>query len=295
MNEQKQYLIALEKNRSITALVAGILVFCITLATVAVVIEVNVGAEENRLHYFTTLSNLLSAVGAAFMIPYAVEGIRKKRFTLPRWIVMLQYAGATCVAITMAAALLLILPTQGISAVQGTDFWLHLITPICTIVLFQCVETGVSLTRRNTILALIPYWCYMIVYYIMVVVVGKEHGGWSDFYMTGYFWPVWISIILMLAVGFGVATVLRIVQNRRALQSRNRITRLWQEDMDATELRIEAFGLGRYMGKHCGGSDLAVPVDIFEMMAERFDVSMDDLTRAFVKGALDARKGRDGE
>ena len=293
MNGQKQYLIDLERKRSVIALVAGILVFCITSGAVRFVIEYNVGLSESRLHYFTTLSNLLSAVGAAFMIPYAVEGIRKKRFTLPRWVVLLQYAGASCVAITMMSAICLILPTQGLSAFSGTDFWLHLITPICTIVLFQSVETGVSLTRRHTLLALIPYWAYMIVYYIMVVIIGKEKGGWSDFYMTGHFWPVWISILLMLAVGFGVATVLRVIQNRRAASSRSRITRLWREDMDPTELRIEAFGLGRYMGKHCQGSELTIPVDIFQMMAERFDVSAEDLIRAFVKGALDSMEGRD--
>ena len=289
---KKKYLISLYQNRSIVALIAGILVICCTMAAVAVKIQVYAFADENRLHFFTVQSNLLSAVGAAFMIPYAIEGIRRKRFVLPRWLVVFQYAGATCVAITFISTLLLILPTKGISALQGTDFWLHLITPLCTVILFQCVETGVSLLRKDVFIALIPYWVYMTVYYIEVIIIGKENGGWSDFYMTQAFWPAWISVILMLAIGFVIACLLHKIQNKRAIHSRNRIMEKWGADMKPTLLLVEAFGLGRYMGANCDASDLVIPVDVFVMMEQRYDVTLDALTKAFVKGAMDALKDR---
>ena len=291
-NPKKKYLISLYQTRSIVALVAGILVICTSMVAVAVKIQVYAFADENRFHFFTVQSNLLSAVAAAFMIPYALEGIRKKRFVLPRWLVVFQFAGATCVAITFVTTILLILPTQGREAVSGTDFWLHLISPLCTVVLFQCVETGVTLSRKNIVIALIPYWVYMIVYYIEVIVIGKENGGWGDFYMTQVFWPAWISVILMLIIGFCTACLLRIIQNKRAVQSRNRIMEKWGPEMEPAELLVEAFGLGRYMGAHCDANDLVIPVDVFLMMEERYDVTLHALTRAFVRGAMDAIKDR---
>lgn len=126
----------------------------------------------------------------------------------------------------------------------------------------------------------------------MVVVIGKKDGGWSDFYMTQRFWPAWVSIILMLILGWGVSTALRRVQNWRNEQARKRLTQLWVDDLSPAELGIEAFGLGRYMGKHCDAHDLNIPVDIFLMMEERYGVPVDRLSRAFVKGATDAIKGK---
>lgn len=81
--------------------------------------------------------------------------------------------------------MVIILPVQGITAVTGTDFWMHLIVPVCNVILFQCVETGISLTRKDTVIAQIPYWLYIIVYYVEVFVIGKENGGWGDSEQAG--------------------------------------------------------------------------------------------------------------
>jgi len=81
------------------------------------------------------------------MIPYAYEGIRKKRFVLPKIIVRIQYSCTICVCITMLISLVVILPFQGIKAVTGANFWLHIITPISAGVLFQCVESNVKFSR----------------------------------------------------------------------------------------------------------------------------------------------------
>jgi len=143
----------------------------------------------------------------------------------------------------MISALTLKLPTQGSDAVTGTNFWLHIIAPAFTVVLFECVETGVAFTRRDMLLAMIPFGLYMAVYFVMVVLVGEERGGWSDFYMTRVFWPAWVSALLMLAVGVAVSLGLLFVQNKRAAQSWERIARMWSEDLEPTQLLIEAFGL----------------------------------------------------
>ncbi len=292
---KKKYLIALEETRSIVALAAGILIFACALASIFVMAENDNGTYEYPLHYFTVWSNILSAVAAAFMIPYAVEGIRGKRFILPRWIVLFQYAGTTCLAITLVSALGLILPTQGVSAVSGMNFWLHIVTPALTILLFECVETGVNFKRTELLLALIPYWVYMAVYFLMVILIGEENGGWSDFYMTQAFWSAWISALLMTAVGFAVSTVLLVIHNKRAAQSWKRVAKAWSEDLEPAQLLTEAFGLGRYKGAKYQDGDLDIPLDIFRAMSGQYDIPLDKLTRAYIKGALDAFEERSAE
>ena len=282
------YLINLYKSRSITALAAGVLVLCVTFSAVVMGIRSFKPEDESIFHYFTVLSNLFSAVGASFMIPYAVEGIRQKRFVLPRWVVLFQYCGACGVAITMVSTLLLILPTQGADALTGMNFWLHLITPTLTVILFQCVETGVSLTRKDTFIVLIPYFAYMAIYYVMVIIIGQDRGGWTDFYSTQTYWPAWVSVLLMLFLGYVVARLLCLVQNRRAAQSRKRLSRLWSDDLDPVELKIEVFGLGRYMGQHCDSNAMNIPFDIFMMMSERYGVPVFDLAKIYAKGVSDS-------
>ena len=288
MKKHKKYLIALEETRSIVALISSIVVLFCTLAAVFVMIDNNQEGEEHPLHYFTVLSNLLSATGAAFMLPFAVEGVRKKRFVLPRWVVLFQYAGATCVAITMITSLAIILPTQGIEKMTGANFWLHIVTPACTVILFQSVESGIAFRRRDIPISLAPYWTYMLIYIIMVFVIGEQRGGWSDFYMTQTYWPAWVSVILMLTIGFAVSAAMRIVQNRRAEQCKKRIARTWSRDLEPTQILIEAFGLGRYIGSKCSIEELTVPLDIFAMMSERYGVPAEKLTKAYIKGALDS-------
>ena len=288
----KRYLIELEERHSVVALIAGVLVFFCTLGATLIWAEGYSNDGEKPLHYFTALSNLLSAVGAALMIPYAVEGIHKKHFFLPRYIILFQFAGATCVTITMLTSLLLILPLQGAVAVTGTNFWLHVVTPICTLVLLQCVETRHSVTRKEALLTLIPFWTYAVVYYTMVVLVGEENGGWSDIYMTTAFWPVWISLLLFLILGFAVSAGLRFLQNKRVKKTWKNITLMWTDDLEQHDLLIEAFGLGRYVGSKCDRDEITIPLDVFSLMTERYDIPLEKLVKAYTTGAVQALKER---
>jgi len=239
--------------------------------------EITTEEEENSLHYFTILSNLLSACGAAFMVPFAIEGIRKKRFILPRWLILFQYSGATCIAITMVTSVGLILHIQGTDAMSGANFWLHIITPSCTVILFQSVETGIKFSLREMITVLVPYWLYMAAYFVMVVLVGKENGGWSDFYMTMAFWPAWVSFVLMLGMGFAVSAVMRLIHDQCAYLSQKRLTKAWSNDLEPVMLLTEAFGLGRYIGSKCPHEELTIPLDIFKALSEKYDVSFESL------------------
>ena len=289
---KKRYLISVEETNSVVAMDASIIIYLITLASVFYMLWHTAPSSEHPLHYFTVISNLLSATGAAFMFPYAVSGIRKKRFILPRWLILFQYSGATCVTITLVSSLLLILPTQGITSLEGANFWLHIITPFLTVLLFESVETGYAITFRESLIALIPYWIYMSIYTVMVLIIGEENGGWSDFYKTMAFWPAWISILLMIGIGLGISAILRLVQNMRARLNRKRISKLWAENLDPSEILIEAFGLGRYMGTYTSREEITVPLGIFTMLSKRYNVPEEKLSKAYMKGVIDSLNER---
>ena len=111
---KKKYLITLQQRRSVIAMIAGVLILSLTFMAIIQGVQSRATGRESLFHYFTVLSNIFSAVGAAFMIPYAVEGIRRKRFVLPRWVVLFQYCGALGVFITLTSAVMFILPVSGI-------------------------------------------------------------------------------------------------------------------------------------------------------------------------------------
>ena len=284
---KKQYLISLYQSRSVVALCASLLIMVLTFMAFAIGIRTFTDEDESIFHYFTVLANLFSAAGAAFMVPYAAEGVRQKRFVLPRWIRLFQFCGALWLLITLSCTLLVILPISGKRAVTGMNFWMHIVLPAITVVLFLCVETGVFLKRKEMILALVPFWVYMAVYYIMVVVIGKENGGWEDIYFITSYIPAWVAILVLLVLGFAEAVLLRYVHNRRAKKSVERLTRLWKEDMEDAELKVEAFGLGRFMAAHSDEAGVTFPMDIFGMMSDRYGVPVYDLSRAYARGMCD--------
>ena len=291
---QKEYLIAINNRKSKRALAAALVVSVGTYIAVVYSIFENLSGEST-FHYFTTLSNLLSAAGAMFMLPYAVEGIRKKRFTMPRWISLFQYAGAVSVFITMFCASTIISFTLGPAfAFGGTRFWLHLIMPVLAISLFLAVESGHTLTKKDTILAQIPFWIYSLLYMIMVLGVGTDRGGWADIYRTTGILPVWMVALLLFAIGYGAAVILRIIHNRIVDRGLRALIARWNDGTSPVELKIEAYGLGRYMAGHLDQTEIVIPVDLFLLMMKKSDVTLDELSKAFTKGVLNGLEESQG-
>lgn len=283
---RKEYIININTVRSRRALISAIIVSVCTFVAV-VNNALDPTYTESSFHYFTTISNLISAAGAMFMIPYAVEGIRRKRFTMPRWISLFQYAGAVSVFITMFCALTIISYTLGpVFAFTEDNFWLHLVNPVSAIILFLLVETDQKLTKRDTVLSLIPYWIYVIIYIIMVVYIGEERGGWEDIYNATSTVPLWIVFNLLILIGFAASIILRKLHNLIVDRSLKDLTSRW-EGYSSVELRIEAYGLGRKLSRRLDKNEIVVPLDIFRMMAQKCDVSIEDLTRAYIKGVED--------
>ena len=293
---QRRYMISLYKRRSIIALIAGIIVFVVTLAAVAgglmtTYIHKETDASYSLFHYFTVNSNLLSATGAAFMIPYALEGIRKKRFVFPKWVSLFQYSGAICTTLTMIFSILFIFPSQGPEmAFGGMNFYLHIICPICALVLLFMIETDVHFTLSDSMLCLFPFFLYALIYVVNVVLVGEENGGWRDIYYIATYTPAAVSAPLMFMLGYGVSYLISFFYNRLSDLRQKHFVSLWKDDATPVEINIEVYGLGRFNGKHMEDNNLAMPVDIFKMLSRKYGMDLSSLCRVYNKGVIDGLK-----
>ena len=295
---QRRYMIALYKKRSIVALIASTIVFVVSLAAIAggllnSHIYQQLDPGYSLFHYFTVNSNLLSAAGAAFLIPYAVEGIRKKRFVFPKWVSLFQYSGAICTTLTMIFSIFFIFPTQGPeTAFGGMNFYLHIICPIMALVLLFMVETDVRFSMSDSMICLFPFFAYALVYIINVVLLGQENGGWKDIYYIATYTPAAVSAPLMFMMGFGIAYLIRFNYNRLADIRQKQFISVWKDDASEVEINIEVYGLGRYNGKHMEYNNIAVPTDIFRMLCEKYNMDLSSMCRVYNKGVIDGLKER---
>ncbi|MBQ6477810.1 MAG: hypothetical protein IJI44_00425 [Erysipelotrichaceae bacterium] len=296
---KRRYMISLYKRRSIVALIAGIITFAVALAAIGgglmrSYLHWQREAGYSLFHYFTVNSNLLSAIGAAFLIPYAVDGIRKKRFVLPRWVSLFQYSGAICTTLTMIFSILFIFPTQGPqTAFGGMNFFLHIICPITTLILLYMVETDVHFDLSDSMLCLFPFFVYALIYIVNVVLLGEENGGWRDIYFIATYTPAAVSAPLMFMMGFGVSYLISFFYNRLSDYRRKQFVSVWKDDASKVEINIEVYGLGRYNGMAMDDSNIPMPVDIFKALCEKYGMDLSSLCQVYNKGVIDGMKERE--
>lgn len=173
-----------------------------------------VGTKTFRM--FTVLSNMLVGVSFAMTIPFAVDGIRQRNYHLPRWIVTLTYASVTCISLTFLVALTILSASVGFDIIMldGSNLLLHTLTPIVAIVAFLFINVYHTIKFKFTFLAMLPMFIYAMIYLVFAIIIGEENGGWRDHYRFESLMPWYYVFIIMLALTFGIATLLRVVHNR---------------------------------------------------------------------------------
>ena len=132
----------------------------------------NIGENVSKLfRFFTTLSNILTALASGFIIPYAVNGIRKQRFSYPKWMSMMHCSGTICTTLTFVFAMAFILPFNRESAIGGYNFYLHVICPLAVLISFFMVEINKKFTYKDMFICVFPAFIYTVVYLVMVAFV----------------------------------------------------------------------------------------------------------------------------
>lgn len=295
--KEKKYLIALYNTRSFLAMVASITVmFSSTYAIVGGLIKYALNNESifNHFQYFTTDSNLLTLVAICMITPYAIEGYRKKRFSCPKWVAHFLYCGTTCVSLVMFFTIFFISWSNPELAFTGFNTFLHIICPILIIISFFMIESGYKYTIKDCFLCIIPIFIYELIYLVEVVFIGEANGGWADLYMVATYTPWWFSLPALTLIAFGLASLIAFVNNSLVDYRKKKLLSNLPDNNEyaPAALKIEFFGLGRYIGKFNRNSALELPMDLIDLISEKYNLGKEELTKIYVKGFLDSRAGK---
>lgn len=293
VRKKRTYLINITRRNSIIALTAAIIVAACTFLAVIVGLLDTTDPDlgENTYRLFTVNSNTLSAFGACLMIPYAVEGLRNKRFVIPKWVALIQYSGAICTTMTMLFTFMFIWPTRGaVKAFTYLNFWLHIINPISVMVLLFATESRHRFYTEDALLAMSPVYIYAIVYIYNVVLIGEKAGGWEDFYRLVMYAPAEFSGPVMIMFAFAIASGIRYVYNYLNERRLSYIKSIWSADMDPLDVNIEVYGYGRYIGLTSRDSLIIYPTTLFDDICENIPVDRDNLVRIYSKGVSEGLK-----
>ena len=295
--QSREYMVSLYRKRSVIALCCCIISLMLAFyALIASVIKTVETLGINGFHsfiYFTLISNTLAALSTAFVFPFAVEGVQKKRFTLPRWVAVFHYLATTSVVIVMAFTFAFISWAAPKSAFGGPNLYLHVFCPALILISFFQMENEHIYTVKDRLIGCVPFFVYIVVYYIEVVLIGEANGGWADIYYICENLPPLLAVPLVLLFGFCVSTLIALLSNRLTRKRKAEMFQYWKEDTDPVEVLIEAYGLGRMTGLSGEKNSIQIPFDILEQLAEKYKLNPDDLVRPFVTGLRNGLKERE--
>ena len=280
-----------EKNTKITnarkinkiRCIAGLVICSVVIAITFVALILNTSDFYNEkspeaglgtLRMFTTLSNILAASTASLCIPFQIDGLRRNRYKLPKWIVVLMFIGTVGVFLTFFVAMTVISVAQGFTKAMfnKSNLFMHTICPIAITLLFVLGITDHKVKFKESLLALIPIYIYGIVYAVLVFAI-KE---WRDHYKTNEFIPWYVSLFGLALVAFGVSQLIRYLHNLSNKYVTQSIEKyyLFSEDFKFDTLTDAIAHLAKEESKFMHkGDDIYIPVDTIQLISKRYEAS----------------------
>ena len=242
---------------------------------------------------FTVNSNILAAISSFAIISYAIDGIRKKEYSLPNWVVVFMMTGTTAVTLTFLVSLFILAPVKGFVLIfTGSRFFLHGVCPILNILAFCLFVTSHKIKVKETLYSLIPVGIYAVIYFIMVVVVTEANGGWSDFYGFATRIPFWIPAILILPLTFGITTLIRLWHNYSFVKRRKNEAQIFLDHFEGKSADYIIFEMGKARARIQPSGDLIVPTLVIQkvMIFTESDLEIDAAYKLYMDGYLHAIK-----
>jgi len=274
---------------------AGIVALCVCIGVTMNLVTLY---DENFDHMgirtfcmFTVDSNILAGLAMLLCIPYTIDGLRKEYYHLPDWVVVTMHIAVTAVSLTFLVSLFILAPVKGFVLIfSGSRFFLHGVCPVLSILTF-CFFINSHLVRLwESFLALIPVLLYALVYLVMVVFIGEARGGWNDFYGFATRIPLWISLVAIMPLTFGIATLLRLGHGAWCKRRRKKDAALYKaayEGMDLTEV-VETMAQSHKEKS----KNIFIPTQMFSHMIQNSgsDLSLETLCRRYFEVSLEKQE-----
>ena len=164
--------------------------------------------------FFTTDSNILAAISCLIMLIFETGILRGKRTSVPKWAVIFKFMGTVSLMLTFLTVMFFLVPIYGPALILGTYFHVHVGAPLMAIISFALLETEYKIRFPQTLLGIIPMAVYGCVYMTEVVLIGKENGGWRDFYQFNQGGRWYITMIVMLVSTFVISLLVALFHNK---------------------------------------------------------------------------------
>lgn len=215
----------MEKTKKVFNIVSLILNLFIVGFTVYAVSTFYTGTGDGNMavqgttsfRYFTVDSNILAAVLSAVMLVFNFKKIKDINAVTPNAVRLLKFMSTVSVTLTMITACFFLSTVYSLKMmISGNCFFLHLITPLLAIAACTVFEADKKMSFKELLVGLAPTVVYGAVYIVMVLILGKDNGGWEDFYSfnSGILENKWyLSIFIMLFGTFLISLALRAIHN----------------------------------------------------------------------------------
>jgi len=284
----KDFLIDFNRRRSILALLAAVIgaIFYMVSIYGGVVMFAQEGISFKLFRYFTIISGCYGLIVTIMLIPFAINGLINKRFTYNRWMALLHYSTAICTSVVFIFALCFISFYDPILAFGGYNFNLHFICPVMILISFMLVESHTYLTIKDSLICIIPIITYSLIYFYNVVIIHN----WDDLYNFNTYLPFYISMPLVYLYVFLIADGLRRLNNFKNKHLRKTLTRAWNNDVDEVAIKIDIYGLGRYIGLHGEKNSINMNFDVLYELSKAYDVKLEELATVYAKGVIDGER-----
>lgn len=295
LKKSHDYLTNFYRHYSIIALFSGI--FTLILSFYGIIAGVIRTVERMKVNgffafaFFTMIANILAALSVAFIIPFAVEGIKKKRLVLPKWIAIFHYISTTSVAIMLVFVLAFISWSSPYDAFGDSNLVMYIFCPILILLSFFQIENRYTYKKKDYFIGCIPLYIYEIVYYIEVVLIGEENGGWKDIYRVQEHLPPIVAMLSLVLLGLGTSYLIAVISNYLTKKRESKMFNYWnKKDIDPIEAKIEAYGLGNAMSKVKDENNIMIPIDILDYLSKKSNINTDELIKSYVTGLISYQK-----
>lgn len=286
----KEYLLVLQRYRSVITLIACIITLVVTLYAIGNDLIRYTLTQRKIIHlfrYFTTLSNMMTALGASFIIPYAISGFRTRHFSYPKWVSMLHFAGASCTTYVSLFTVFFIGPYNREFAFGGSNFYLHVVCPLMVLISFLFVESHYSFSKKDLLICMMPFFIYSILYLVNVVFLHT----WDDLYMLNTLVPAYFSLPAMYITYYGLSLLLKKLSLYISEIQRRAMFSPWGDHTEPWNIKADVYGMGidkaniRY-----DDDELSIPIGIMEALGKKYSIDPQDLLKVYCKGLLEGLK-----
>ena len=207
------------KTKALISLILNCLTSSVTTLVIVLLFFIDDPVINNGWEsflFFTTDANILTAIASIIVAFYDIRILRGKAYSIPKYAELLKFVGVVSLMLTFATVMIMLIPLYGAAyELGGTNCHMHLGAPMMSLISFWFCEKRSKITVAESLLGLLPTSIYAAVYYVMVIAIGAENGGWIDFYafnQGGRWLPVLVAIMIAT---FVICMLVRLPFNRK--------------------------------------------------------------------------------